>query len=643
MAFAATQTGLYKIEFGAKYTSPATITLSIAAGTDCEKSNVPTPMTAVAVVASEGAAAGSTTAAAGSGSNMVAAGNSVRVWLLTLAGDVVRWDWVTDVVSGAGGVYDNAVRSMAFDAETADLYVGNDIALNVRSGGGGGVSRIDGTHGLPYANITSIVTSIRDPTPPAPATSSTSRLPSVQLAKQVWLGTDAGIVVRTTRVHPPTPAPTLAHAPAAAAAGTASVDWKYLYGPRWHPGKRVSTLIADGGARVDGTVFAATDGGVVWLEQQLWTLQDKAAALQEALVRHSRHGLVSECGLPSFGNVTAPNCLDGKGQVDDDNNGLWTSLVVGAEYFRYRVTGSAEAATSAAAYLAGMQRLHNITGIPGLYARSLCGPVAEEPQCATIRKTQVDGPCGVVPANHGPQPPCPKGCTRCGLQWRNSSNPLYKGWVWKSDTSSDESAGHFFAFSIAARLAPTARERAAAAATLVQMVDYLVDEGGLCLKDWTGAPTTWGRWSPRYVNGDRAFSDERGLQSLQLLAFMNAAINATDGNPPLAWTKTLAGLTNKTTQYLQNLNNLKIQAPCDDNYSDDELTFLPFYTLISSIPPPSPSIGASPVADRASRGAASSSRRSSSSLHGDAGGDVRAATREAAVKALAQTYDLVRA
>ena len=34
-------------------------------------------------------------------------------------------------------------------------------------------------------------------------------------------------------------------------------------------------------------------------------------------------------------------------------------------------------------------------------------------------------------------------------------------------------------------------------------------------------------------------------------------------------------------RYEQNLNNLKIQAPSDDNYSDDELTFLPYYTILT--------------------------------------------------------------
>ena len=43
------------------------------------------------------------------------------------------------------------------------------------------------------------------------------------------------------------------------------------------------------------------------------------------------------------------------------------------------------------------------------------------------------------------------------------------------------------------------------------------------LIDHTGKPTTWGKWAPAVVNFDRAFSDERGLQSLQMLAYIAAA------------------------------------------------------------------------------------------------------------------------
>ncbi len=49
--------------------------------------------------------------------------------------------------------------------------------------------------------------------------------------------------------------------------------------------------------------------------------------------RHNRLGLSGDCFLDTFGNI--PSCLN----HDNDNNGLWTSLVVAAEAFRYAVTG----------------------------------------------------------------------------------------------------------------------------------------------------------------------------------------------------------------------------------------------------------------------------------------------------------------
>ena len=93
------------------------------------------------------------------------------------------------------------------------------------------------------------------------------------------------------------------------------------------------------------------------------------------------------------------------------------------------------------------------------------------------------------------------------------------------------------------------------------------------------------------MNDFRPFSDERGLQSLQMLAYLSAAHNLTrqrggghTEDPPI-FEKAYAELTNSTNQYLQNLLNLKITSPIDDNYSDDELTFLPFFTFLSTCPP----------------------------------------------------------
>ena len=74
------------------------------------------------------------------------------------------------------------------------------------------------------------------------------------------------------------------------------------------------------------------------------------------------------------------------------------------------------------------------------------------------------------------------------------------------------------------------------------------------------------------------------MQSLQILAYLSAAANVTQEGDPLqaTWAKAYAELTNSSNQYNENLLNLKIETPCDINYSDDELTFLPFFTFLST-------------------------------------------------------------
>lgn len=91
------------------------------------------------------------------------------------------------------------------------------------------------------------------------------------------------------------------------------------------------------------------------------------------------------------------------------------------------------------------------------------------------------------------------------------------------------------------------------------------------------------------VNKWRPFSDERGLQSLQLLAFITAAQNVSGVLPPTPartarrarWAAAWAELTNATNAFAENMLNAKIESPIDDNYSDDELMFLPYYTYLS--------------------------------------------------------------
>jgi hypothetical protein len=45
---------------------------------------------------------------------------------------------------------------------------------------------------------------------------------------------------------------------------------------------------------------------------------------------------------------------------------------------------------------------------------------------------------------------------------------------------------------------------------------------------FTGQPTTWGQWQPERINGDRDFSDQNGLNSLQIVAWLQAVLGMTE-------------------------------------------------------------------------------------------------------------------
>lgn len=167
----------------------------------------------------------------------------------------------------------------------------------------------------------------------------------------------------------------------------ASHSWDYYYLQRYLPGNSLVSAIATRG----NSTWIATDGGVSVLETQYWTLAQKAEYYEGILSRHDRVGMVGDCSLGSFGDVST--CIN----HDDDNNGLWTSLVVGAEAFRFAATGNPEAYERTLHFYNGMKLLNVITGVPGLMARSAVRP--GEP--------------------HG------EGA------WHLSTVPGYDGWQWK--------------------------------------------------------------------------------------------------------------------------------------------------------------------------------------------------------------------
>lgn len=264
--------------------------------------------------------------------NILAAGNSEKLWLfdtasISMSSDAAagaavapfRWEWVTQISTASGGAIDDVITGLAFDSAGV-LYIANPTCLNIRAVNGS-ISRLAGLEGLPYNHLTAVAVGNGDAT----------------LEKHVWLSSTMGAMRWDT-----------------AAPGTITQpSWRYFYGPRYHPGHVVMDV-----ATHDNTTVLATDQGIAVLQGQSWTLAQKADAMEVILNRHNRivgegGGLISDCGLKEFGNYSSCH------NADSDNNGLWTSLVVAAETFRYHVTGEAEAQSKAQHYFTGMKVSNN--------------------------------------------------------------------------------------------------------------------------------------------------------------------------------------------------------------------------------------------------------------------------------------------
>ena len=517
----------------------------------------------------------------------LALGNASSLAILTAAAGslaLARVEWATDDAAGWGGPIDDAVTALLWDDRSGRdlLYIATPTALNIYKASTGLIGRLAGRDGLPATNITSLAL-------------------DATLEGRVWLGTTTGIVLYDDTVAPTPPLPPSLQAHSAAAAASAPPEqlpwrtrWRFFSGARWLPPASPATPTATGCAYQGGPPFpllalppgaaggsllpsapsssslawphtlgrlagpnasawavgggegalvSVTVGGLGVLASSQWTLQSKAAYYEAQLplfdlagpLASGGTGLVGGAGCPAFG------AWDSATTSPDDNNGLWSSLLVTAFSAKANLTRQPAAAALASSYLQGLLNLNAVTGIQGLFARS------------------------TLPPGHGLPSP----------DWRNSS--ARPGWVWKGDTSSDETAGHVCAYSAVGLWLGEAAPAAAAAAgkTLVNFCRYVV-LNNLTLIDTTGQRTTWGFWDIPTINFSRRYSDTRGVNSAEALAMLLGALvgsqragSGAASNDTAAFTATLDLLLSPAVGYHQNLRNLKIAAPIDDNFSGE--------------------------------------------------------------------------
>jgi hypothetical protein len=298
---------------------------------------------------------------------------------------------------------------------------------------------------------------------------------------------------------------------------------QYIAGQRYLPDDQVKQVAADAA----GGVWVRTATGIAHIELRSMTLEQKAELFEQRIrARHDRYGLVADCALTRPGDVSSNQ------YVDNDNDGLWTSIYAAAECFRYRVTKSPQALANAKKSIEAMLFLEQVAGSRGFPARSY------------IRK-----------GDRMPQ----------GGEWHWTADGQY---YWKGDTSSDEIVGHFFMFSVAYDLLPDKEVRQRIAAETKRIMDHILDHG-YNLIDLDGKPTTWGWWGPEKLASQ---PDEHALNSLQLLSFLKTAGHIT-GDPRYEAEYHKAAWDFKYADWITHVNEFRQEL----NYSDEELAMLPYY------------------------------------------------------------------
>lgn len=300
---------------------------------------------------------------------------------------------------------------------------------------------------------------------------------------------------------------------------------QYFAGRRYLPDDQVANVVPDDARGV--WVRAAT--GVSHIELRPMTLARKAEHFEQRIrARHDRYGLVADCHFQTPGDVASFQ------PVDNDNDGLWTSIYAAAQCFRYAVTQSPEALARAKKSVEAILFLEEIAGRRGFPARSFI--------------KQGD--------------PMPR-----GGEWHWTADGQH---YWKADTSSDEIVGHFFIFCVASELLPDPALKSRIAETAGRIMDHILDHG-YNLVDLDGQPTTWGWWGPEKLARE---PDERALNSLQLLSFLKVAHHLT-GRPRYAAEYQKAAHDFNYTNLITRVNEFRLEM----NYSDEELAMLPFYTV----------------------------------------------------------------
>ena len=258
--------------------------------------------------------------------------------------------------------------------------------------------------------------------------------------------------------------------------------FNYYYGKRWMPSNNVKHISKG----TDGSILILTETGLGQIVFEEMTLFDKAQFYEKQVRnRHIRLGFNATLVDMDNGN------FDTGRLSDSDNDGLWTTMYLAGQVFRYEVTKSEDALQNCREAMDAMERLFSINPVPGFPSRSF-------------------ERSGYIEQLHDPD------------RWQHSNDPE---WDWKSTTSSDEAIGHIFAYGAMAELMDNdLKDRA------IVLIDTLMSHivrNDMYMVDYDGKPTTWGRWNPEYVNARPKMVGDRKINASNIIGMLQTAYHFT--------------------------------------------------------------------------------------------------------------------
>jgi hypothetical protein len=318
--------------------------------------------------------------------------------------------------------------------------------------------------------------------------------------------------------------------------------FRYFEGKRWLENNKIIDMKAD----LSGNVFLLTPTGLNKIEMVTTTLAEKTRKIQDDIRKyHLRYGFVCEIEYGVPGDLSTAKA------TDNDNDGLWTTLYLGSQAFRYATTGEEIARRYCWESFETFERLLTINSLKGFSSR-------------TFER---------------------RGIIRDTIVWHPAKDPE---WDWKGSTSTDEYIGYLFIATVMDQfIARTEAEKKRVANYIDAIMTHIIDNNFYYI-DIDGKPTKWGRWNPEYVNSYAKYVDDRKLNSAHLIAGLELAYKLTGKEKY----KTVAWEMMSKYGYLDNIMiPMKTMEQTTEfvhkgevmgdtwNHSDDEMSFLTYWVL----------------------------------------------------------------